>query len=180
MVNTLLTIVIPCKNSVKNLKKTVEDITKKTKSKGTRVLILDFGSVDGSYQYAAQASGELIRFLKIESIKMEKGQTIKNALDLIETPYVLVMTPGSTFKDPDLLISSINEVSKIAYPIAYLRRSDFINNIISTLVKNRRRVDAVFAKTQVLNILDYKYEDPDPEISFDDLSKGIKVGGFTD
>jgi glycosyltransferase involved in cell wall biosynthesis len=180
MIDTLLTIVIPCKNSVRNLKKTVEDITKKTKVKGTRVLILDFGSVDGSYQYAAQASNDFVRFLKIESIKMGEDQTIKNAFDLINTPYVLVMTPGSTFKDHDMLISSINEMSKIAYPIAYLRREDFIKNIMSTFIKNRRKVDAVFGQTPVLNILDYKYEDQNPDILFDNLSKGIKVGGFTD
>jgi hypothetical protein len=71
-------------------------------------------------------------------------------------------------------------MSKIAYPIAYLRREDFIKNIMSTFIKNRRKVDAVFGQTQVLNILDYKYEDQNPDISFDNLSKGIKVGGFTD
>jgi hypothetical protein len=51
---------------------------------------------------------------------------------------------------------------------------------MSTFIKNRRKVDAVFGQTQVLNILDYKYEDQNPDISFDNLSKGIKVGGFTD
>ena len=139
MVNTLLTIVIPCKNSVRDLKKTVEDITKKTKVKGTRVLILDFGSIDGSHQYAAQSSTELSRILRIESIKMDGGKTIKDALDLIDTPYILVMKPGSTFKDQDLLISSINEILKNSHQIAYLRRHNIVNNVMSKLIKNRRK-----------------------------------------
>jgi len=180
MISNLLTIVIPCKNSVISLKKTIEDIIKKTKVKNTRVLVLDFGSVDGSYQYASQASSEFIRILKIETLKMEEGETIKNALDLIDTPYVLVMTPGSTFKNQDLFISSINEVSKIEYPIAYLRRVDFINNFMSTFIKRKRKVNAIFSRKEVISILDYKYDDSDPEISFDNLSNGIKVGGFTD
>ena len=180
MVNTLLTIVIPCKNSVRDLKKTVEDITKKTKVKGTRVLILDFGSIDGSHQYAAQSSTELSRILRIESIKMNEGKTIKDALDLIDTPYILVMKPGSTFKDQDLLISSINEILKNSHQIAYLRRHNIVNNVMSKLIKNRRKIDAVFTKSESINIMDYGHDDQDPEISFRDLSKGIKVGGFTD
>jgi glycosyltransferase involved in cell wall biosynthesis len=180
MVNTLLTIVIPCKNSVRDLKKTVEDITKKTKVKGTRVLILDFGSIDGSHQYAAQSSTELSRILRIESIKMDEGKTIKDALDLINTPYILVMKPGSTFKDQDLLISSINEILKNSHQIAYLRRHNIVNNVMSKLIKNRRKIDAVFTKSESINIMDYGHDDQDPEISFRDLSKGIKVGGFTD
>ena len=180
MVNTLLTIVIPCKNSVRDLKKTVEDITKKTKVKGTRVLILDFGSIDGSHQYAAQSSTELSRILRIESIKMDEGKTIKDALDLIDTPYILVMKPGSTFKDQDLLISSINEILKNSHQIAYLRRHNIVNNVMSKLIKNRRKIDAVFTKSESINIMDYGHDDQDPEIYFRDLSKGIKVGGFTD
>ena len=180
MISNLLTIVIPCKNSVMSLKKTIEDIIKKTKVKNTRVLVLDFGSVDGSYQYASQASGEFIRMIRIESLKMEEGETIKNALDLIDTPYVLVMTPGSTFKNQDLFLTSVNEIAKIEYPIAYLRKVDFINNFMSAFIKSKRKVNAIFSKKEVLSILDYKYDEQDAEISFDNLSKGIKVGGFTD
>jgi hypothetical protein len=90
------------------------------------------------------------------------------------------MKPGSTFKDQDLLISGVNEISKTSYPIAYLRRHNIINDLVSKFIKNRRKVDAVFSKTDVINILDYGHDDQDPEISFNDLSKGIKVGGFTD
>ena len=180
MISKLLTIVIPCKNSVKPLKKTIEDIIKKTKVKNTRVLVLDFGSVDGSYQYTAQASGEFIRMVRIESLKMPEGENIKNSLDLIDTPYVLVMTPGSTFKNADIFLKSVNEVSKTEYPIAYLRKADFINNFMSSFIRSKRKVNAIFSKKEILSILDYKYDDPDSEIFLDNLANGIKIGGFTD
>jgi hypothetical protein len=90
------------------------------------------------------------------------------------------MTPGSTFKNPDLFLTSVNEVAKIEYPIAYLRKVDFINNFMSAFIKSKRKINAIFSKKEVLSILDYKYDEPDAEISFDNLSKGIKVGGFTD
>jgi len=179
MISTLLTIIIPCKNSVTKLKKTIEDIAQKTKIKDTRVLVLDFGSVDGSYQYAAQASQEMIRIIKIESIKMEEEETLKNAYDLVNTPYVLVMTPGSTFKDPDVFFTSVNEVSKINYPVAYLKKVNFINDLMSTVLKNKRKISAIFSNKELLNILDHDPADPDSEISLENMSKGIKVGGFT-
>jgi hypothetical protein len=51
---------------------------------------------------------------------------------------------------------------------------------MSKLIKNRRKIDAVFTKSESINIMDYGHDDQDPEIYFRDLSKGIKVGGFTD
>jgi hypothetical protein len=51
---------------------------------------------------------------------------------------------------------------------------------MSTFIKSRRKVDAIFSKRELLSILDYRYDDPSPEILLNDLSKGIKVGGFTD
>jgi len=180
MISNLLTVIIPCKNSVISLKKTVEDIIKKTKVINTRIIILDFGSTDGSYQYAAQASSEHIRSVRIESVKMEEENNIKDCLDLINTPYILVITPGATFSDNDIFISSVNGINNTDYPIAYLRKTDILNNIMSTFIKSRRKIDAIFSKKELLSILDYRYDDPSPEILLNDLSKGIKVGGFTD
>ncbi len=179
MISTLLTIIIPCKNSVIELKKTINDIAKKTKIKDTRVLVLDFGSIDGSHQYAAQASNEMIRIIRIESIKMGEGETVKDAYNLVNTPYVLVMTPGSTFKDPDIFLTSINEVSRINYPVVYLKRADFINDLMSKFLKNKRKIDAIFSDKECLNVLEYNPEDQNSDISLENISKGIKVGGFT-
>ena len=179
MINTLLTIVIPCKNSVIELKKTINDIVKKTKIKRTRVLVLEFRSIDRSYQYAAQASNEMIRTIRIESIRMKEGETVKDAYNLVHTPYVLVMVPGSTFSDPDLFFTSLKEVSKINYPVAYLKKEDFINDLISRFLKNKRKINAIFADKESLNILVHNPEGPDSDIFLENMPRGIKVGGFT-
>jgi len=180
MLNTLLTIIIPCKNSVMGLKKTIEDITKKTKIKETRILVLDFGSTDGSYQYAAQASGEFINLIRIESIKMREGEEIMNSFNLVNTPYIMLIKPGSSFKDNDLILSTINELSKINYPIAYLRRFNFIQNIRMSIDKRRRKIDVIFSKKEMLNNLKYNPDNPESDILLIDMSNGIKVGGFID
>jgi len=180
MISDLLTIVIPCKDSVIELKRTVEDITKKTKIKGTRVLVLDFGSIDGSYQYASQASSEHIRKIRIESIRMKEGESIKDSLKLINTPYVLLLSPGSTFKEEDLILNSVNRLSRTKIPLVYLKNCDFIRNLMSSLIRSKRKVNAVFSGKEVLSILDYKPEDGERKISFEDISNDVEILGFTD
>lgn len=110
MINSLLTIVIPCKNSVYGLKNTVESLLNQFKIQGTRVLVLDLGSDDGSYQYAAQASFEHFKKLKIESIKVDSELNLFKFIDELRTPYSMVITPGSTIKDTDFIFNSINKV----------------------------------------------------------------------
>ena len=85
MINSLLTIVIPCKNSVYGLKNTVESLLNQFKIQGTRVLVLDLGSDDGSYQYAAQASFEHFKKLKIESIKVDSELNLFKFIDELRT-----------------------------------------------------------------------------------------------
>ena len=110
MINSLLTIVIPCKNSLYGLKDTVESLLDQFKIVGTRVLILDLGSDDGSYQYAAQAAFEHFKKLKIESIKVDRDLNLFKFIDELRTPYSMVITPGSIIKDPDFIFNSINKV----------------------------------------------------------------------
>ena len=110
MINSLLTIVIPCKNSLYELKDTVESLLNQFKIQGTRVLILDLGSDDGSYQYAAQASFEHFKKLKIESIKVDRDLNLFKFIDELRTPYSMVITPGSIIKDTDFVFDSINKV----------------------------------------------------------------------
>jgi hypothetical protein len=110
LINSLLTIIIPCKNSLYGLKDTVESLLNQFKIAGTRVLILDLGSDDGSYQYAAQASFENFKKLKIESIKVEGDLNLFKFIDELRTTYSMVITPGSIIKDPDFIFNSINKI----------------------------------------------------------------------
>jgi len=122
LINSLLTIIIPCKNSVYGLKDTIESLLDQFKITGTRVLILDLGSDDGSYQYAAQASFEHFKKLKIESIKIDKDLNLFKFIDELRTPYSMVITPGSIPKNPDFIFNSINNISEKKVPNVYLKK----------------------------------------------------------
>ena len=122
MINSLLTIIIPCKNSLYGLKDTIESLLDQFKIAGTRVLILDLGSDDGSYQYAAQASFEYFKKLKIESIKIDDDLNLFKFIDELRTPYSMVITSGSIPKNPDFIFNSINNISVKKVPSVYLKK----------------------------------------------------------
>lgn len=130
MIDSLLTIVIPCKNSLYGLKDTVESILNQFKIQGTRVLILDLGSDDGSYQYAAQASFENFKKLKIESIKVDRDLKLFKFIDELRTPYSMVITPGSTIKDTDFIFNSINKVLSNKNANVYFKKYPLTKRIL--------------------------------------------------
>lgn len=129
MINTLLTIIIPCKNSVYGLKNTVESLLDQFKIVGTRVLILDLGSDDGSYQYAAQASFEHFKKLKIESIRVDDLNLFK-FIDELRTPYSMVITPGSVIKNTDFIFNSINKVLVNRNANVYFKKYSLVKRIL--------------------------------------------------
>ncbi len=130
MIDSLLTIVIPCKNSVHGLKNTVESLLEQFKIQGTRVLILDLGSDDGSYQYAAQASFEHFKKLKIESIKVDRDLNLFKFIDELRTPYSMVITPGSTIKGTDFIFNSINKVLANRNANVYFKKYPLVKRIL--------------------------------------------------
>ena len=130
MINSLLTIIIPCKNSVYGLKYTIESLLDQFKITGTRVLILDLGSDDGSYQYAAQSSFEHFKKLKIESIKIDDDLNLFKFIDELRTPYSMVITPGSISKNPDFIFNSINNISIKKVPSVYLKKYPIVKRIL--------------------------------------------------
>jgi hypothetical protein len=129
LINTLLTIIIPCKNSVYGLKNTVESLLDQFKIVGTRVLILDLGSDDGSYQYAAQASFEHFKKLKIESIRVDDLNLFK-FIDELRTPYSMVITPGSVIKNTDFIFNSINKVLVNRNANVYFKKYSLVKRIL--------------------------------------------------
>jgi hypothetical protein len=130
LIDSLLTIVIPCKNSVHGLKNTVESLLEQFKIQGTRVLILDLGSDDGSYQYAAQASFEHFKKLKIESIKVDRDLNLFKFIDELRTPYSMVITPGSTIKGTDFIFNSINKVLANRNANVYFKKYPLVKRIL--------------------------------------------------
>jgi len=130
LINSLLTIIIPCKNSLYGLKDTVESLLDQFKIVGTRVLILDLGSDDGSYQYAAQSSFEHFKKLKIESIKVDKDLNLFKFIEELRTPYSMVITPGSVIKDTDFIFNSINKVLTNRNANVYFKKYPLLKRIL--------------------------------------------------
>jgi glycosyltransferase involved in cell wall biosynthesis len=114
MLDSLVTIIIPTKDSFPKIKETIESIIIQTKIKGVNVLIADFGSKDGSYQYAAQASSSYFNKIKIESLDYSKiKNSMLNIMESIRTPYSIFITPGIILENPDFIFDSINYFMKI-------------------------------------------------------------------
>lgn len=180
MIKDLLTIVIPSKDCVTSIKKTIENITNKTKIVGTRVLVLDFGSNDGSFQYVAQASSDLIKILRIESIRMKENEDMRDINDIISTPYVMVIKPGSVSEDKDIIMNTINKILAGKETLVYLKDLGIINRVFNP-TKNKNNPSLLFSKKEILFEILYNPEDPDQKISIEGLyktNKSVIVDGF--
>ena len=176
MIKDLLTIVIPTKDCVNSIKETIENLTTKTKISKTRVLVLDFGSKDGSFQYVAQASSEFIRFLRIESIRMKEGEEMTIMNDVIDTPYIMVIKPGSVSDDKDIIINSVNKILSSNETIVYIKDLGIINRVFKTS-KNKSNPSLLFSKKEILCEISYNPEDPDQNISIE-RNQNVIVNGF--
>lgn len=158
MITTLLTIVIPCKDSVQELKLTIENLAIQTRIISTKVLVLDIGSSDGSFQYASQASVEYAKILKIESINY-KDSNIFEVMDNIRSVYTLIVLPGTNFISRDFIFDNINLLMSSENIFAFTNRS---KNIIADMVfPNKRLIDgkikvrALISPSNFLNSIDF-------------------------
>lgn len=182
MISSLLTIVIPTKNSLLDLKKTIENLIDKTKISGTNILIADSKSTDGTIQYAIQASSELIKKVRISPIAMKSEENLSDLIGRIKTPYVMVILPGTIMSDPDIIISSLNRFSPIEPVLLYLRKKSPLDALILPLIKRKRKVVILFSPKTILSNISINYESAEKEILFNqkDLRKKIKILGFVD
>lgn len=135
MIKDLITILIPCENSLLELKTTIESILKQTKIKRVKVIVLDNKSNDGSVQYVAQQTSDLFRFLDLHCVTLDG----KNPWDILEdvevnTPYCLWLTPGTVFSDPDFIMDHLNHASTKRIGLTFISKNDnsWIKNMIST------------------------------------------------
>jgi len=132
LIKNLVTIIIPCSDSLLKLKSTIESLVFQTRIRGTRVLVADFGSKDGSIQYAQQVSSELRNTLVVEPFDF-KGERDK-VFSSVTTPYVFYIAPGKTFDDRDFIMDNLNKTSKIKTPIVYTEE-----NVFGTLLRRFKR-----------------------------------------
>jgi hypothetical protein len=181
MVSSLLTIIIPSKDSVFDLKKTIEDLITKTKIKGTKVIVADFNSNDGSAQYSIQASSELIKDLKIFPVNIKDGEILGDLIDRIVTPYIMIISPGVIINDKDLIIKSLNELFNSQHTLVYLEKNSLLDAFLLPLMKRKRKAKLIFSKKEILSHVSIaNQEKSSRELLIDNkiLNAGIKISGF--
>ena len=154
MVKDLITVIIPCKDCVYELKDTIENISNKTGIRGTSVLVLDFGSTDGTFQYSSQASSDMIKILKIESINMSGNKDMEEISNIIKTPYISIIKPGTVTEDKDLIIKSLNKVMKGNKSLIYFKKIGILDKIINRY-KNKKSQIIIFSTPD--NICNVEY-----------------------
>lgn len=127
MIDSFLTIVIPCNNSIPGIVEALEDIIKQTKIRGTRILIIDKGSEDGTVQFVSQFSTSTNK-VNVEVIDSSKDDV--DLYSLIRTPFFIYLNEITKIKDVDFLINTINLRSVSKKNIVYISKKDsFIKKI---------------------------------------------------
>jgi len=162
---------------------TLEGIMVQTKIKGTRVLILDYGSTDGSIQYCVQKQVDFQKILHIEILDWKNKRQELHAT----TPYCFWISPGITLIDPDFLIHQINKSSLSKKNIAFLAKNKgnffkqllphyYLNKdelqISSLLCKSSEWVFVTPIKNQSGFHLKVSYKLTNKEYKFSSLGKG--------
>lgn len=91
-----LTIVIPCKNEIGYLPTMLQLVAQQSGIEGTRIIIADAHSTDGTRKYIQQAFIDYADVLRIEMIDGGKVSAARNAgLQLVSTPLVLFLDADS-------------------------------------------------------------------------------------
>jgi hypothetical protein len=149
LINSLVTILIPTNNSVEGLKTTIESLILQTRVKNTRVLVLDYGSDDGTVQYSQYASYEYRRILKIESIDLKENPPTFEVF----SPYCLCLSPGVILENYDFIIEAVNSISRESRNILYYKKSgklltDFFP--YSSIQKDKIEIIGIFCYKEML------------------------------
>jgi glycosyltransferase involved in cell wall biosynthesis len=142
-----LTIVIPCKNEVNYIGNTLKSISKQDYITGTKVIIADGGSTDGTLDVINVLRSLYIDKLDINLIKGGKVAYGRNqGAELVDTDYVLFMDADTylfnndtihyclmsmVYLDLDLLTCKIKSTVNDWKPKLAFRLFNFVNKIIS-------------------------------------------------
>ena len=100
MIKDYLSIVIPCKNEEKYIKRTLNEISIQSGISGTRVIIADGGSTDSTIQKIEEFIKSEDNNLKIEVIEGGTVSVGRNrGAALVKTPFILFLDADITFTD---------------------------------------------------------------------------------
>lgn len=172
MIQNLVTIIIPSSDSLFGLKSTIESLVFQTKIKGTRVLVADLGSSDGSIQYAAQLTYDLRSRLKVEPFDFDKDRL--SVYSNVNTPYVFFISPGKIIQDRDFIMDHLNKISNMKEVMAYSEETMF-RRIIKGLGYKKEAQENVGLLVRKENIYDIFFTLKNDKIFIDLPNKKTKT-----
>lgn len=113
MLHQQLTVVIPCKNEINYLPLVLSILAEQENIKGTRVIVADANSTDGTQEYLLNAINSFEGIIKLEVI--EGGKVAKarnNGLKLVTTPLVLFLDADAMLTNNAQLQISVDKFLK--------------------------------------------------------------------
>jgi glycosyltransferase involved in cell wall biosynthesis len=100
MIKDYLSIVIPCKNEENYIKRTLDEISIQSGTKGMRVIIADGGSTDSTIQKIEEFTKSEDNNLNIEVIEGGTVSVGRNrGAAMVKTPFILFLDADITFTD---------------------------------------------------------------------------------
>lgn len=142
-----LTIVIPCKNEVNYIGNTLKSISKQSHISGTRVIIADGNSTDGTLDVINVLRSLYMDIIKIDVVKGGKvGYGRNQGAKIANTDYILFMDADTYLFDNDTIYDCLINMNKSNLdlvtckvkstvdkwkPKLAFRLFNFVNNIVS-------------------------------------------------
>jgi len=109
-----LTIVIPCKNEVNYIGNTLKSISKQSYISGTRVIIADGGSTDGTLDVINVLRSLYMDTIKIDLIEGGKVAYARNqGAKLVDTEYILFLDADTYLFDNDTIFDCLASMSRL-------------------------------------------------------------------
>ena len=156
MIDSLINIIIPCFNSIHELKQTLDSIARQTKIRGTRIIVLDKGSTDGTHQYAHQASIEYKRVLNINVVEAKENNFPLTKEELKN--YLIWISPGTTLDSSDSIMNIVNNIDHIIDFCIYKRKkinpfSYVIDRV--NLKRGHLQIECLICKKEDVSFIEY-------------------------
>jgi len=125
-----LTIVIPCKNEVNYIGNTLKSISKQDYITGTKVIIADGGSTDGTLDVINVLRSLYMDKLDIDLIKGGKVAYGRNqGAGLVDTKYILFMDADTYLFDNDTIFDCLTSMVRLDIELVTCKVKSTVNEL---------------------------------------------------
>lgn len=140
MISDNVTIIIPTKDSSDSVLKLLNDLSEQMDIQNTSVIISDYSDdMNKSRLYEMKETKQFPFNIEIVEGNGNPYSSVNNTLDLVETPYFLVLTDGVEFKSIQTIYNCLVEMkssdSKIIIPKIDIQSGGISNTLIKMKFK---------------------------------------------